>query len=381
MGTASTRRLIPVSESATFRNTVATAVQWALDVGTKGGPAPTLHFVYPIKWRPVEGEPVVPTDAEGILERVRAWAEEDLEAADSDLDVEIETATIGEERYLFSPGDYAEILWEYAEAHGIEQILLDPEFSPGGSAPMIPPLKAELEARGLAVETAPVERISRRGPIPSRATLSKGAVVFGSTYAFYLLVAGSLSLFDLFTGGIAALLATGIFAGITVENRPSYLETAMRVGRLLVYFPYLLWEIAKANLVVAYIILHPNLPIDPEMERFEAAVWGDYAVTTLANSITLTPGTLSVDVKRDSLYIHTLTETAREDLAGGALERAVRFVFWGRGAMQVPTPRERSAVEGLEAAAVREGVREAIEEFTDRGEVPVPERPERGEEP
>jgi multicomponent Na+:H+ antiporter subunit E len=380
MGTASTRRLIPVSESATFRNTVATAVQSALDAGTRDAPV-TLHFVYPIKWRPVEGEPVVPTDAQAELDRVRAWAEEDLDAADADQTVEIETATIGEDRYLFAPGDYAEILWEYATANDVDGLLLDPEFSPGDSAPMIPPLKAELEARGLEVETAPVERISRRGPIPSRATLSKGAIVFGSTYAFYLLVAGSLSRFDLFTGGIASLLATGVFAGITVEGRPNYGQMAMRVGRLLVYFPYLLWEIAKANLTVAYIILHPRLPIDPKMQRFEAAVWGDYAVTTLANSITLTPGTLTVDVKRDSLYIHTLTETAREDLAGGALERAVRFVFWGRGAMTVPSPNVRDAVESLEAAAVREGVPESIEEFTDRGEVPVPERADWGEEP
>ena len=381
MGTVSTRRLIPVDDSTTFRNTVATAVQSALEAGTDSGPTPTLHFVYPIKWRPVEGEPVVQTDAEEILERVRAWAEEDIDAAESELTVEIETATIGEDRYLFAPGDYAEILWEYADAHDVERILLDPEFSPGGSAPMIPSLKAELEARDLVVETAPVERISRRGPIPSRVTLSKGALVFGSTYAFYLLVAGSLSVFDLFTGGIAAGLATVVFAGIAVEGRPNYAATAMRVGRLLLYFPYLLWEIAKANLSVAYIILHPSLPIDPEMVRFEAAVWGDYAVTTLANSITLTPGTLSVDVKRDSIYIHTLTQTARDDLAGGALERAVRFVFWGRGAMSVPSPSDRDAVESLEAAAVREGVREAIEEFTESEDVPVPERADWGEEP
>ncbi|MFW6383785.1 MAG: monovalent cation/H+ antiporter subunit E [Halodesulfurarchaeum sp.] len=355
---ADPRRLVPVSESSTFRNTVATAVSSVLEAGGRDRPA-ALHFVYPVKWRPVEGESVVPTDAEALLERVRAWAEEDIEAAEGDLAVEIETTTIGEDRYLFAPGDYAETLHEYAEANGFDRILLDPQFSPGGSAPMIPPLQAELENRGIEVETAAVERISRRGPIPSRGTLSNGALVFGATYAFYLLVAGTLSVFDLVTGGIASLLATGVFAGITVEGRPSYRQTTMSVARLLVYFPYLLWEIAKANISVAYIILHPSLPIDPKMRRFEAAVWGDYAVTTLANSITLTPGTLSVDVKRDCLYIHTLTADARDDLQAGGLERAVRFVFWGRDAMTVPSPRDRSAIEGVEPVGSGEGTGEA----------------------
>lgn len=350
MGTDNPTLLVPIGDSATIRNTVAYAVRAAHDAGEESGLTATLHLVYPISWRPVDGPVVVPEDADEILERAAVWAREDVESAEDDIAIEVETATVGADEYLFSPGDYASVLSEYADAHGIESVLLDPEFAPGGTAPMVPSLRAEFESLGLSVEEAPVERVSRRGPIPHRSSLAKGAVVFGTSYAFYLILGGALTPFNLGTGAFVSLLTALFFAGITVEREPDVTTLFSRVGRLLVYFPYLLWEIAKANLGVAYIILHPSLPIDPEMQRYRGAVWGDYSVSTLANSITLTPGTLTVEVKRDSFYIHTLTESARDGLEDGPLERAVRFVFWGRESMEIPTPRERDAVNRVETA-------------------------------
>jgi multicomponent Na+:H+ antiporter subunit E len=112
-------------------------------------------------------------------------------------------------------------------------------------------------------------------------------------------------------------------------------------ARRVLYVPYLLWEIAKANLAIAYVVLHPSLPIDPEMVEFDAAVWSALAVTTLANSITLTPGTLTVDVTQRHFTVHTLTPSSREDLFAGSLERAVRLVFYGRSIARIPSPIER----------------------------------------
>jgi multicomponent Na+:H+ antiporter subunit E len=71
-------------------------------------------------------------------------------------------------------------------------------------------------------------------------------------------------------------------------------------------------------------------------------------VTTLGNSITLTPGTLTVDVGRNGLDIHTLTGDAREDLAAGGLERAVRFVFYGRSGARISTPAERGSISAID---------------------------------
>jgi multicomponent Na+:H+ antiporter subunit E len=92
----------------------------------------------------------------------------------------------------------------------------------------------------------------------------------------------------------------------------------------------LLWEIAKANVTMAYVILHPSLPIDPKLVEVQSALWGDIPITTLANSITLTPGTLTVDLIDDELVVHALTAGSRADLESGALVRAVAFVTDGR---------------------------------------------------
>ena len=70
-------------------------------------------------------------------------------------------------------------------------------------------------------------------------------------------------------------------------------------------------------------------------------LWGGMPVTALANSITLTPGTLTVRTRGRGMVVHTLIPAAREGLFDGALERGVRFVFYGRRALAVASPRER----------------------------------------
>ncbi|APE95508.1 monovalent cation/H+ antiporter subunit E [Halodesulfurarchaeum formicicum] len=341
MAESSARILVPVGDSSTLRNTVAHAVR----EGLEGEPsqARAIHFVYPIRWRPVEGTQAVPEDAQELLERVAVWAREDLE--DVDGTVEVVTDTVGADRYLFSPDDYATVLQHYAAENDLDRVILDPEYVPTGGAPMLAPLKTALSGDVLTVEEAPVTRPAQRTPLPSRATLSKTGIVFGSAYGFYLLIAGSLSQFNLLTGALAAGLVAAIFGSIAVTGRQSITTLFARLGRMATYVPYLLWEIAKANLTVAYIILHPRLPIDPGMQRFEAAVWGDMSVTTLANSITLTPGTLTVDVRHDSLFVHSLNQSARDGLASGDLERAVRYVFWGPSGRELKSPVSRGAIE------------------------------------
>ena len=78
------------------------------------------------------------------------------------------------------------------------------------------------------------------------------------------------------------------------------------------------------------------------------AVWGGSPLTTLANSITLTPGTLTVRAEGQDLYVHALFPSAREGLFAGTLERAVRFVFYGRAAAAIATPAERGDTELLQ---------------------------------
>ena len=89
------------------------------------------------------------------------------------------------------------------------------------------------------------------------------------------------------------------------------------------YWPWLIWEIVKAAWDVARIIVHPNLPISPTMIRVKTSQRTSVGVVTYANSITLTPGTISVEVDDGEILVHALTRSAAEGLATGDMDRRV----------------------------------------------------------
>ncbi|SEW02201.1 monovalent cation/H+ antiporter subunit E [Halobacterium jilantaiense] len=328
--------LVPVEDSVSLRQTVAHVAERARDAGVPV----TLHFVCPISERPVGGgDSEVAGDAEALLDRIEVWAEEDL--GEHSEDVSVVTSVVGADVYLFNPGDYADVLVAYARRNGVDTVVLDPEFNPLGMAPLLPPLERELEAAGLNAELAPVERATRRGPLTRPAGLDQFVLLFASTFGFYLLIAGELTVFNVATGAVTGTIVAALLRRITTRGSVDLPGLAGRLGRMALYVPYLLWEIVKANISIAKVVLHPRLPIDPKVVEFDAAVWSELPATTLANSITLTPGTLTVDVTQRHFTVHSLTTGSRSDLLAGGLERAVRFVFYGRAAMRLPTPAER----------------------------------------
>ena len=103
----------------------------------------------------------------------------------------------------------------------------------------------------------------------------------------------------------------------------------LRPLRCLAYMPWLAWQVAKANADVARRILSPSRAISPRVVRVPSTQASDLARTVYANSITLTPGTISIDVAGDVITVHALSREGAEDLARGemgervtALERA-----------------------------------------------------------
>ncbi|WP_276271490.1 monovalent cation/H+ antiporter subunit E [Haloarcula litorea] len=333
---ADDRLLVPVDDTVTMRNTVAYVVD---EVSDAAGPV-ELHFVVVAETRSVDPDAQAELgEATDLLDRVDAWLDDDF-GEERPEGLTVETAVLGTDRYLFSPGDYADEIRDYAEANDVTRVVLDPEYSPGGSTPMLRPLERELSRRDLSVDRAPVERRAERTVVTRAASLSKYLTVFGVSYLFYLLLSAWKPL-DFLTGFVTAALVAVLLAPVAFSEQPSVGRVGKQFARLLVYAPYLLKEIAVANLQIAYVVLHPDLPIEPKIVELRAAVWGDAAVTTLANSITLTPGTLTVSVSNRAFDIHCLTVSTREALFDGGLERAVRFVFYGREAAAIASPRER----------------------------------------
>jgi multicomponent Na+:H+ antiporter subunit E len=91
----------------------------------------------------------------------------------------------------------------------------------------------------------------------------------------------------------------------------------------LTYLPWLIWEIAKSAWTVTKIILHPRLPISPTMTTVRASQRTTSGIATYANSITLTPGTMTVGVDNQVLTIHALTRDGALDLENGGMDRRV----------------------------------------------------------
>lgn len=334
--------VVPVEKTATLRATVGYAAAEAAEAG-----ADALHFVYLAAWR--DDDPHVEQlrqDATDLLEQVAVWAEYDLEDADAP-EVRVETATLGTDAYLFGPGQYADHLHEYAEANGLGTVLLDPEYTPVGNTALLQPMEFELSATDLSVREAQVGRPSRRERLVSELTGLRFGAVFALSLLFYFVLGDPTYPFDVVTGVASAAIVAITLSQVTLDHDPTA-ETPKRIARGAVYVPVLLWEIVKSNVVVARVILSPSLPIEPTTTRMRVLVGSGLPLTTLANSITLTPGTLTVRASDEDLIVHTLIPWAREGLFEGGLERWTRLVFYGREAARLPTPKERDDCDVLQ---------------------------------
>lgn len=334
--------VVPVEATSTLRSTVAHVTEAAMR-----GEYATIHFVVLASWREADPETAQRrADARRILERARAWVEQDL--ADVGRSVDVRTAVVGEEEYLFGPGEYARQLAAYAAEHDADTVVLDPEYTPVGNTTLLQPMEFELSRTSLSVTEAPVERPTRRERLAKELTGVRFASLFGVSLLFYFVLGDPLYWFDWVTGVASAAIVAITLSRISLDNEPSFPETPLRILRGLVYLPVLLAEIIKSNLLVARVILDPKLPIDPTMNRVRVLVGRGLPLMTLANSITLTPGTLTTRARDENLYVHSLIPWARDGLFDGGLERWTRFVYYGRSAARLPTPRERDDVAILQ---------------------------------
>lgn len=140
-------------------------------------------------------------------------------------------------------------------------------------------------------------------------------------YAFWLLLSGYFTAF-LMTAGAASAIAVVALARrmdlVDHEGHPIHLG-----WRTLTYWPWLLIEIVKSAWDVSKIILNPRLPISPTLIHVKTSQKTAVGVTTYANSITLTPGTISVDVKHGEILVHALTREGAAGLQTGEMDRRV----------------------------------------------------------
>ncbi len=99
------------------------------------------------------------------------------------------------------------------------------------------------------------------------------------------------------------------------------------IHRLIIYLFWLLWQIIQSGLYVAYIVLHPQMPVNPMLVRFKSRQPNVLARVILGNSITLTPGTITLEIDGDEFTVHALNEDTEKALISGDMEARVGRLY------------------------------------------------------
>ena len=140
-------------------------------------------------------------------------------------------------------------------------------------------------------------------------------------FGFWILLSGKFDLFHLTLGilssALVSFLSTDLFIYDQGKNR---LSTALR---FLLYLPWLLYQILLSTLHVTFLALHPKMKdqIDPTIVTFKTKLKTDIAKVALANSITLTPGTITIRIEDQVFYVHAISRKAAAGLPGEMEDR------------------------------------------------------------
>ena len=160
-----------------------------------------------------------------------------------------------------------------------------------------------------------------------------GRFAFSALALFLLWIVFTSTLFwqELLAGAVfSVIIAALVYKNFTVKGLENL--SPKRVGYMIVYIPFFLWEIIKANLDVAYRVINPKMPINPGIVEIRTNLKSDIAKLGLANSITLTPGTLTMDIDNDRLFIHwinvkkTDVDESSKEIAS-SFEKYLRVIF------------------------------------------------------
>ena len=159
--------------------------------------------------------------------------------------------------------------------------------------------------------------------------------MFVLLFALWLVLSGTFYI-EFIIAGMVASAGVVVIAGHLVhpaaaehyqELPNSFRWLALTIVRFIAYLLWLTKEIAFANLQVTYQVLHPSLPISPRLMRFRTALRTEPSQLLLAQSITLTPGTITVDLDRNEFVIHALSHANLQAVEEGRMQQKIAHTF------------------------------------------------------
>ncbi len=170
-----------------------------------------------------------------------------------------------------------------------------------------------------------------------KTTMSAFIVTFILCAAFWVILTGSFAAQELIAGALVSAVVAWFSAKFFVHHNAFWLFNPGRFFSLIYYcLVVFVWELIKANVSMALIALSPKLNINPGIVRVPVSLESDYGLAMLADSITLTPGTITVDMEQEEdrtwFYIHWIDvsefdrEKAGDDIKG-TMEKWVRRIW------------------------------------------------------
>lgn len=148
--------------------------------------------------------------------------------------------------------------------------------------------------------------------------------MFFVLFALWLVFNGKVTL-EIVLFGIGLSLAVYLFCWKFLEYSPKKELLALRLlPQGIGYFFVLIWEIVKANFATISLVVSPKYEVEPVLVTFHTDLKSDLAKTILANSITLTPGTITVELTEDEFKVHCLDKEMAEGLEDSVFVRLLR---------------------------------------------------------
>jgi multicomponent Na+:H+ antiporter subunit E len=148
---------------------------------------------------------------------------------------------------------------------------------------------------------------------------------FVAMFTFWVVLSGMFDAFHLTLGVISCLLVAHFSHDLLFYGDDDQSCTRGLLG-FIAYLPWLFYQILIANLQIAYVVLHPRMfeLIDPHVIRFKTKLKRPISKVTFAQSITLTPGTITVSIHDDEFSVYALTRSASDSLPGEMEARVAR---------------------------------------------------------
>jgi multicomponent Na+:H+ antiporter subunit E len=150
--------------------------------------------------------------------------------------------------------------------------------------------------------------------------------IFSFLLAFWLLISASVHWQHILVGVIFCFILTVFWSNLSIAEN---IKTGFRIKQLfmlLKYFFFLGIDIVIANINVAIIVLNPKMPISPGIVIMRCDLERSLSRVLYVNSITLTPGTITVELEDNLLIVHALTEDVAHDVEDWALYRRLMEV-------------------------------------------------------